>query len=831
MSEKPLLRPLDCATDAHLVGAKAHNLGRLLRAGFPVPQGWTIGTDVSADSTDGRLPVALGDALAALPECRYAVRSSGQLEDLGHLSFAGQYTTLLDVPRDGLADAVRACLVSAGSDTAAAYLERHGLEQAGMAVIVQRLVPAEFSGVAFTVDPLTGADTELVIEYVPGLGEALVSGRAEPRSARRDWRDDRWLDGPEHPWLNELASLCADAQQLFGHPLDIEWAYADGQVWLLQARPVTTITHTGLRDVWTTADFKDGGVSAGVCTPYMWSLYEYIWEHALKDFLLTSHLIREHDLRQLGHMFYGRPYWNLSVVKEVMARTPGYVEREFDEEFGIQPTYEGDGATTGLSPLVLLRLAPAALAQSRLLAKREAEAPQLAEQLRARVAQRLDDLAALTQAVSDMPAAHVPSGDEPSVPAPDAEAPAPPTPQAGAPLPSTDVPAPAPSAHNAEAPLPSDDSFRALSRAFIELTSTDYLASESTYFWQIFLNTIHQSLFKDAVNRHTDATGYLQLIGGLEDVSHLRPFADLWRISRKLREQGGDPAAELAAHVECFGYHSDKELDVSYPNYWEQPEVVAAQLAEITTLDDSHDPAVTAARQQAAYAERLASLRATMPRRAYDKLARQVERMRRLLWWREEFRDISTAMYDVIRRYTVALAGRLAAHGTLTDGDDIWFLAVGDVWDLLEGRMSPADARALVAKNRRYYRAYRHYTSENEIGPSLRAAGSSNGLHGIGCSVGRVTGRARVVAGLDEIGRIADGDILVTRFTDTGWTAKFALLRGVVTEYGGLLCHSAIVSREYGIPCVVGVKNALTSIHDGDTLTVDGGSGSIEVIA
>jgi pyruvate,water dikinase len=762
------LRRLGDGSSTALVGSKAHNLGRLIEAGLPVPDGWVV------DTTNAQLPAELVAEIAGLPDGTFAVRSSGQQEDLADLSFAGQYTTLLDVARDGLVEAVRHCLGSVDSAAATAYRERHGVEAGAMAVIIQRLVPAERSGVAFTLDPVSGADTHLVVEHTPGLGESLVNGQVVPQTARYDWFEGRWLEGsgPEHPWLDQLADLCLAAQRLFGHPLDLEFAYADGQVWLLQARAVTRITYTGLADTWTTADFKDGGVSAQTCKPFMWSLYEYVWERSLKDFLLTSRLITPDRLRPLGRMFYGRPYWNLSVVKEIMSRVPGYKERDFDQEFGITPTYDGDGQTTRLTPRTLAGIAVVALKQKRLLAQRETQAIALAERIRQMVARRVDEL------------------DQP---------------------------------HSSEW----------LRQAFVELTRDDYLFSESTYFWQIFLNTIHQSLFRDAVAPSVDDEGYLALLSGLDDISHLRPFQDLWRISRL-----EDTSAELAGHLKTFGYHSDKELDVSYPNDWERPETVAAQLREIAALDSSHDPAITQARQQALFDDQMERLRTTTSRRRFARLERKVRRVRQLLWWREELRDLSTLMYDVIRRYTLALGRDLVAHDMLDTVDDIWFTKVGDLWSWLDSAMDDPrgvdDLRGLVLRHRRYYEAYRNFLSQNEIGPTPgghphpRPDGTN--LHGIGCSSGKVTGRARVIGSPDQIGLVQDGDVLVTRFTDTGWTAKFALLRGVVTEYGGMLCHAAIVSREYGIPCVVGVDGALSAIHDGQEITVDGGAGTVTVL-
>ena len=156
----------------------------------------------------------------------------------------------------------------------------------------------------------------------------------------------------------------------FGYPCDIEFAFEAGKLYILQARPITKIIYSKVFDQWTTANFKDGGVSATVCKPYMWSLYEYVWEIILKKFLLETKLFKESGLRKLGSMFYGRPYWNLSVVKEAMANIPGYKEREFDSELGVRITYKKDGRTTQITLKSVLKIIQVALAQ-RILTKKQ----------------------------------------------------------------------------------------------------------------------------------------------------------------------------------------------------------------------------------------------------------------------------------------------------------------------------------------------------------------------------------------------------------------------------------------------------------------------------
>ncbi|MCL1922611.1 MAG: PEP-utilizing enzyme [Propionibacteriaceae bacterium] len=762
---------LDAQESREKVGGKAHHLGVLMNAGFTVPAGWVIPVGVASP---GNIPPDLMVSLDRLPEGSYAVRSSAVHEDLGAASFAGQYDTILNVPKDGLASAIEQCLSSATSPTARAYLSRYGLDNTDMAVIIQTMVKADYAGVAFTVNPLTGADTQLVIEYVPGLGDALVSGQVTPATIVFDWLDRRWLDKgigdlPEG-FFDELVEVAAHIQQHYGYPIDLEFAYEEGQLWVLQVRPVTSIMHAGLTDMWSTADFKDGGVSAGPCQRYMWSLYQYIWEHALGNFVVDSKLVTRKNLRPLGGMFYSRPYWNLSMVKEIMSGVPGYVERDFDEEYGVAVPYDGDGRTTKLTPRTLIKLLPTAIIQSRMLKERERDAHQLAQQIKELIADRLATLDELTESGEGLP------------------------------------------------------------QAFQDLTRDDYLFVESTYFLQIFLNTVHQSLFRDAVWKHTDLSGYLELIGGLEDISHLRPVVSLWELSRHHRLHGRVDEDALQQHLTAYGYHSDRELDVGYPNYWEDPEPVRRQLSELSELGDDHDPRHAVARQHEAYLHRLSDIEAASSARKGRSFRKRVERMRTLLWWREEFRDLSTRFYDVIRRYTLALGRLYVARGILDRVEDIFHLRVETLWAFHDGTIDADQVRHEVDRNSRYFSAYRNYLSDNEIGSTLGPTPprTDGVITGLGCSSGRVTARACVVSDLSELGRIRPGDILVTRFTDTGWTPCFSSIAAVVTEYGGLLCHAAIVSREYGIACVVHATGVLDAVRDGQIITIDGEQGTIQ---
>jgi pyruvate,water dikinase len=189
-------------------------------------------------------------------------------------------------------------------------------------------------------------------------------------------------------------------------------------------------------------------------------------------------------------------------------------------------------------------------------------------------------------------------------------------------------------------------------------------------------------------------------------------------------------------------------------------------------------------------------------------------------------------MYYLVRRWSLEAARRFVERGWLHERDDVWYLPFQDALALADGTLAPDEARRRVRAGRRMVRSFRHFKNPPEIGVGygMAKAAPAGALRGIGCSPGRVEGRARVVHSLAEMGRVEHGDILVTHFTDPGWTPLFARLGGVVTETGGVLAHAAVISREYGIPAVLAVPGATERIKDGARVAVDGTHGTIEIV-
>jgi pyruvate,water dikinase len=822
------------------VGNKAKHLMMMMKNGFRVPNGFVLDSDtfgeiisynkkekqirdaISGMSKDNikktstaltvlfdnfELPQAVIDDISErIKENKnYAVRSSGLKEDLESFSFAGQYSTFLNTTGiENIKKAIIDCYKSMYTETILTYFVNNNIavENLEIAVIVQEMVNSDASGIAFTVNPLTGEDKEIVVEIAEGLGENIVSGKVNPERYFFNWFKNKYIYQKTNKLLskqslNDLMATLLDIQLFFGYPCDIEFAIENDQLYILQSRAITKIMYTKIKDQWSTADFKDGGVSATVCTPYMWSLYEYIWENTLKKYMVDSKILKPNELRKLGDMFYGRPYWNMSIVKKGMAMVPGYKEREFDSGFGVKITYTGDGNTTKITPKSIYRIIRMAIEQKEILST------------------QLDNVDVYKKDLLNKYNTYI-EDDIQKYP------------------------------------------FSEFQQVWYNLIKNDYLQSEGTYFWQIFLNTIHQSLFKDKLLKYVSKSEFFNLIGGLDNISHLLPFYDMWAIGRKIikdketftywnstsienikedyvNKSTANFIPEFTIFMDTYGYHSEKELDVTYPCYFEDVNSIIKMLKENILLDESCSPVFDKQKQKQAYNDQLAKINSIVSEKKYDKLVKSIEKMRSMLWWREELRDISTRFYYVIRIYTCRLANMYVEQGIINDPEDIWFLKFKDIFDFIDQKKSQTDLAEIIAKNRQYYNSFRNFTSENEIGAvfnkdSVVSKTASANITGIGCNSGVVTGTARIIENLSEIDKLQMDDILITKFTDTGWTSKFAILKGIVTEYGGILCHAAIVSREYGIPCVVCVSGATKQIKDGSTISVNGETGEIVII-
>jgi phosphohistidine swiveling domain-containing protein len=738
------------------------------------------------------------------------VRSSGTAEDLEDASFAGQYESVLDLTDlRGLEAAVRTCWASLLHPRVRAYFQTRSLDfqAAGIALIFQRFIRADTSGVTFTTHPLTGRDQHFLIEYCAGGADKLVSGKITPSVLVFDHRLGRPVSGTLPPGLSakdlgEFRRIAA----YFGRPQDIEWVVENGRLLIVQARPITRVEVEPSFGTWTTADFRDGGVSSTPVTPFMWSLYDYIWQFAMPRYFEIIRLLRpgQKDLPWAG-VFFGRPYWNLGEVVKCLLQVPGFDEKNFFADLGIKTEADYPFRRIPFAPAILARIVPLVLSLERYYESR----------IRRNKAfrNRFPHLIA--------PFRQIPSADLP------------------------------------------DERF---ARLFRRLITRAYFVTETSYFFTIY-NTSNAKLdFKihlDILNGRGHEISYLRLISGLSRMKHLQPLKEMARLAgdiaanERLRDLliavpsreipvvlAADPdglpiVQRMAEFLRHFGHHSARELDIAVPRWQDDHETVWRLLQSYLKNPDIESGVGHEKRQLAMYRREVAATRQAFSG-LLDRLLpfgrrlffRNLLRTRSYCWWREEMRDYSSRMYALIREYAVEAGRRLG----LREGEVFW-LTWQQTADALEGRLNASDVRASIETACEESRMFRAYRNPDELGAGLLAgdgkppADNGNGVRGIACSPGVIEGTARVVLSLEHIDRIKRGDILVTRFTDPGWTPVFYLLGGVVTETGGVLSHAAVISREYGIPAVLNVPGITRHVPDGARVRLDGTRGTVEILA
>jgi rifampicin phosphotransferase len=695
---------LDCRTH----GGKAAALSELVSAGFRVPDFVVSPTDLAATIT------RLGTPLV--------VRSSASVEDGQEVSFAGQFTSYLNLRslRD-VESAIRKCMESVKAPSVVEYFHKNGIDSTSvrMHCIVQRMIQPELAGVVFTLNPMTGSE-EITLEACAGLADELLAGQQTALDAGHPLLQKYWP---------KIAALARQIQLHFGMPQDIEFAVADGVVYVLQSRPITAIGFGHDIGEWTNADFRDGGVSSGVCTPLMWSLYDFIWEGTLKTALREIRVMG--DDFQAGRMFFGRPYWNLGAVKSCLAKIPGFVERDFDADLSVRKVYTSDGIRTPVTWYSLLRALPTLIAIGALLKKQEQAAGKMLT----------GDFGAIERKYEQF------QGD-------------------------------------------ADTQFR-------ELVEQDYYALESQYFRTIFAASLAKMDFNSAFPN----SDYSSLMAALPELRHLAPL-------RELKRMAAGKNQDISSLLHKYRHHSRLGLDIRFARWDEDQEFMNELLSQ---LPESHGadprPGYLQARQAAL------SLLPASKRNCFE---RKLDRLRNLVWLREELRDLSSRMYYLIRRQVLKIAEQRGL------GDDIFFMSFREIF---------ADERSNIDRNRALYDSYRNFKAPNEIGADFAfdQRPRCDALQGIGASPGTFRGTARVVYNMEQAMHVEKDAILVCPFTEPGWIPVLDRVAGVVTETGGLLSHAAVICREYGIPAVLGVAAATDLIADGRTIVVHGSKGCVDL--
>lgn len=329
------------------------------------------------------------------------------------------------------------------------------------------------------------------------------------------------------------------------------------------------------------------------------------------------------------------------------------------------------------------------------------------------------------------------------------------------------------------------------------------------------------------------ARNYPQVVAYLEQAGESLSLDALRQV------EGGIAVADsLQKFLLAYGMRCTGEIDITRMRFRERPgQLSTALINNIKNLPAGHANAAflqgkNEAEQLAA--ELVTKMETKHGRRKAEKLRDQIEMYRKFVGVREYTKYFWVCHYDVYKQAIMGEVHRLVEHGVISEATDAYYLSLEELMDVIKS--GKADA-GVIDQRRKAYQTYETLTppriifSDGEVPPISYSANIPSGvLAGLAVSSGIVEGRARVVESLADA-HFEKGDILVTVFTDPSWTPVFVSLAGLVKEVGGMMSHGAVITREYGMPAVVGVVNATKEIKDGQRIRLNGTEGYIEILA
>lgn len=866
---RPLILPLQDCMDPTLVGGKAAGLARLLAGGFPVPPGVCVTAEAYRQSLQERgfsvndrwrmVSRAAGpERTNALEECRtligksdvsrlttqcldliaefsvasqgrWAVRSSATNEDTGRASFAGMYRTHLGVASSDLERAVRALWASVWEERVLQYALQapQPADVPAMAVVIQPMLNVSAAGVAYSIHPVTGRFSQIVIDAVPGLAAPLVEGRVTPdqyvvetndrgeagsiiarmiaeKSERLSVAEEGLRtepiseEGRSQPSLTDdqvmaLARLTKRIEQTFRYPVDIEWALDAQQLWVLQARSITAIrassdlTNDGCE--WSRANFKE--TMPEVPSPLGLSFLEYFMQAYIIDHYRRLGCRIPEGLDSVRTL-YGRPYINVTLFHSLVGQLGGEpslnVEQMGGEPLRTKPSFARLGWPAYFRAGWLL------LREMRRVTKSGplwfTEMKQLASTYHPDRIRHwpLDELGK-----------HL------------------------------------------------DELGRWLDRREV----TFGIAGGVGQCLQTFSLLLPRWLGADWRSLLNSA---LQGEGTVVSAQQILQLADMAQIARQddmvfhgLLSEGWDlaalrrlaPRAEFLAsfdrYLEDFGHRGAGESDIMSPRFSDQPDtlldVIRAQLRGPASRPDE-----ILNRQRATRAVALTSIR--------SRFGWRLDRWLVFRWWyrrlcrffalREANRHHLMYYSTAARNLLLCFGECLVERGIFQSREDVFYLTLAERASLLssvehdwrglvQARRSERD-RWLSEKVPDTIRDWSEATRHGEKSTLRRFDGQ---LRGIPISAGKAVGPARLVRSTTDWGKIRAGDIIVAPVIDPGMAPLFVVAAGIVVEMGGTLSHGAIIAREYGLPAVANVHQVMSLLKDGEQIQLDAGSGEV----
>jgi len=736
-------------------------------------------TKVSLTSPiEQELKVSYDKLLKYYPGSKVAVRSSATAEDLPSASFAGQLDSFLDIQDFiGVTEAVIKCWCSLWNPRAIHYRMSRGIGQSnvGMAVIIQQMVPAEVSGVMFTANPLSNSRKEIYIEAVKGLGEQLVQGEVSGEKygvmknglyiPTKDTQDNQPLLTDFH--IRWLASEGVKLEHLYGAPQDIEWAYHWGEIYILQTRPITTLN-----------DEIPDEVHESNMNPIQRDVWTNINERFPEPVLpLDSVIAKTYYLS----LFEAYQQLGFSVSRVNWDRVEEGIFPDFFMPPSIKPNFLRIFKVWKLLWINIdkeWQVNEAIFDRYLNFLKRDA-----LKDFPMEIIQEY-----LEEALKDFQRANI---------------------------------------------------FRYL--IYIQY-GTFYKALEKLL--KMLLGAKGQALFYELVVGEDQIT--MQMNQELRNLARkMKNKKDIAEIITSVRPSEVEmslknkiEAQEILLDFNLFlNKYGDRELSqglggIAAEIWRDRPEVVWGMLkGMLINGQQAASNSIDGSQRRKIAEEELENLtskgfwRISMVKRLIQRLIRY---SRQYTAFREDSHYYLTQAMPVFRSLFLAIGQKLVRRGIIKEDKEVLFLTYWELKTLLydiysQKKVSSIEMNELLATRKAEFQRRK----ERWANQAITVECEGNILIGVGASMGKVTGKVKIIIDPKELSRLEPGDILVAQYTNPSWTPVFSFVGGLVVEHGSAISHAAIIAREYGIPAVMGIKGITKKLSEGEIVTLDGSKGTV----
>ena len=760
------------------VGGKAKGLDMLVRHGFIVPKGFVI-TDTEQIDEE-----AVYQAFDAMKAEIVSVRSSASNEDQSSASNAGQYETCLFVDRSHLMESVKKCLESLNSRRVEDYARHFELKQGTMNIVVQEMIDSDKAGVLFTAGPNNGS--AILIEAVSGQGENLVSGQVTAHRyeiSRKYYRpcSDDLLNEDE---IKRLYETGKKIRTVFAEEKDLEWAIHNGQLYLLQMRPITTeiidIEEFDRDDDLSGHLFTKrnvGEMMPGAVTPLTLSTSAKAIDYGMRYMLYKAGVYRspyeEKPLRLIssisGHLFFDM---NLlyNMYTKVGIANPQSMNLSIMGEYHDYPPITAkfsNPIVRGINSVKFLRYVMSGR----------------------RAMKRFDTM--LTKV------------------------------------------------HFAET-TSYQELYRSIDHNLAYLDESliyHYASSSSSGSATSTLYMMLDKYFPDKKRYQSFLSHLLTNIPNIESADILSCLQEMAALIKKREPKAVDfSAGELLEFIK-----NDADVNAKYQDFLARHGHRCIKEAEMRNKPWREDELplmnylqsiinspmkLVQSEEKIDLRKEFAFIRNPLLKRASIVFAK---RARQAVVDREYTKSQLIQIIDLFKQQYARLAELMMTANILTDTDLIYFLTHTEIGRLIDGNTT----LLAVAERRRKAYAIQENLSFDDIYIGKPTAdvfdvGQNDGvMKGVPVSNGECEGIVRVVYSIDDANKLQKGEIMVARFTDIGWTPYYSIVNGMITEIGSSLSHGAVVAREYGLPAIVNMKGATKLLKNGDRIRMDAGKGTV----